>query len=119
MNKITSLNSDLVLSVKSNTVTVRLDRQDAVPEKVIYNDPATIVLWDDGTKTVVKCHPCDAYDPEKGFLLCCAKKLMGNNGRYNDEMRRHVPVGKEVTVSASAVAKAVSDALWKEFKEAE
>lgn len=24
-------------------------------KKVIFNDPATIVLWNDGTKTVVKC----------------------------------------------------------------
>ena len=23
--------------------------------KVIFNDPATVVLWSDGTKTVVKC----------------------------------------------------------------
>ena len=61
------------------------------PKQVIYNDPATIVLWDDGTKTVVKCHPEDVYDPEKGFLLCCAKKLFGNKGRYNDVMREHVP----------------------------
>lgn len=58
-------------------------------DKVIYNDPATIVIWNDGTKTVVKCHEGDRYDPEKGFLLCCAKKLFGNTGRYNDVMREH------------------------------
>lgn len=62
----------------------------ARPEKVIYNDPATVVIWDDGSKTVVRCHPDDAYDRERGFLLCCAKKLMGNCGSFNDEMRRHV-----------------------------
>lgn len=62
----------------------------ARPEKVIYNDPATVVIWDDGSKTVVRCHPDDAYDRERGFLLCCAKKLMGNGGSFNDEMRRHV-----------------------------
>ena len=27
--------------------------------KVIFNDPATIVFWSDGTKTVSKCHPDD------------------------------------------------------------
>lgn len=59
-----------------------------VPEKVIFNDPATIVFWNDGTKTVVKCQEGDVYDEREGFLLCCAKKLMGGNGRYNDLMRK-------------------------------
>lgn len=27
-------------------------------DKVIYNPPATIVFWNDGTKTVVKCQEC-------------------------------------------------------------
>lgn len=27
-------------------------------ERVIYNAPATIILWSDGEKTVVKCHEC-------------------------------------------------------------
>jgi hypothetical protein len=50
-----------------------------VPKKVIFHDPATIVLWDDGTKTVVKCSEGDAYDPEKGFMLCYFKKLLGES----------------------------------------
>lgn len=49
------------------------------PEKVIFHDPATIVLWGDGTKTVVKCSEGDTYDPEKGYMLCYLKKLMGKN----------------------------------------
>lgn len=59
-------------------------------DKVIFNEPATIVMWKDGTKTVVKCHPDDLYDEERGFLLCCAKKLLGG-GKYNDVMRKHIP----------------------------
>lgn len=27
-------------------------------ERVIFNTPATIVFWNDGTKTVVKCQEC-------------------------------------------------------------
>ena len=87
------------------------------PKQVIYNDPATIVLWDDGSKTVVKCHPDDVYDPEKGFLLCCAKKLMGNKGRYNDEMRKHGAVRPSVLRRTDAAAKLIADALWEEAKE--
>lgn len=47
--------------------------------KVIYNGPATIILWDDGTKTVVKCKEGDPYSPEAGFALAVLKRLTGNN----------------------------------------
>lgn len=46
---------------------------------VIYNPPATIVLWTDKTKTVVKCCENDIYDPEKGFAMAVIKKLCGND----------------------------------------
>ena len=49
-------------------------------EKVIFNDPATIVIWADGSKTVVKCQEGDVFDKEKGlagkpagFFLCKRK----------------------------------------------
>lgn len=48
-------------------------------KKVIANPPATIVLWDDGTKTVVKCQDGDEYDKLTGALLCVAKKAFGRN----------------------------------------
>ena len=37
-------------------------------KKVIFNDPATIVLWSDGTKTVVKAEG-EPFDPEKGLAM--------------------------------------------------
>ena len=45
------------------------------PEKVIFNDPATIVFWKDGTKTVVKCMEGDIYNPEVGLAMCFCKKV--------------------------------------------
>ena len=45
--------------------------------EVIYSDPATIVIWEDGTKTVSKCKAPDSYNAEMGLLLCCMKKLVG------------------------------------------
>lgn len=36
-------------------------------ERVIFNGPATIVFWDDGEKTVVKCRECAECDPLKLF----------------------------------------------------
>ena len=49
-------------------------------KRVIFNPPATIILWKDKTKTVVKCGPNDVYDPEKGLAMCLLKKLCGNDG---------------------------------------
>ena len=46
-------------------------------KKVIYNNPATIVFWSDGTKTTSKCDNEDTFDEMTGFLLCIAKKYMG------------------------------------------
>lgn len=52
------------------------------PTKVIFNGPATIVLWDDGTKTVVKCTERETFDYEKGVALCYMKKLLGNDNSF-------------------------------------
>ena len=43
--------------------------------EVIYNNPATIVFWSDGTKTMARCHPEDLYSPETGLLMAVMKKL--------------------------------------------
>lgn len=60
-------------------------------EKVIFNDPATIVFWADGTKTVVKCGEEDIYDCQTGLLMCIAKKAFGNTGKFNDILREWIP----------------------------
>lgn len=56
----------------------------SVPEikNVMFNPPATIVLWSDNTKTVVKCQEGDEYDPEKGLAMAIVKKMYGNTGKY-------------------------------------
>lgn len=50
-----------------------------VPEirRVIFNNPATIVLWGDSTKTVVKCMEGDTYSKETGLAMCICKKALG------------------------------------------
>lgn len=54
--------------------------------KVIFNDPATIVLWADGTKTVVKCFEGDVYTKWAGLAFCICKKMMGDN--FHKDFRR-------------------------------
>ena len=67
-------------------------------KKVIYNDPATIAFWSDGTKTVVKAQPGDIFDPEKGLAMVIAKKACGNKGNYYNGFKKWLPkepVGNE------------------------
>ena len=66
--------------IKSGVRTERTSYQ--VPEKVIYNYPATIALWSDGTKTVVKAHDGDHYDERFGLLMALLRKAR-NNKRYD------------------------------------
>ena len=66
--------------------------------RVIYNDPATIAFWSDGTKTVVKAQPGDIFDPEKGLAMVIVKKACGNTGNYYNSFKRWLPkepVGNE------------------------
>lgn len=60
-------------------------------ERVIFNDPATIVLWEDGIKTVVKCDVDDIYDPEKGLAMAIAKRFLGNKGNYYKVFKKWLP----------------------------
>lgn len=61
-------------------------------KNVIFNPPATIVFWQDGTKTVVKCGEHDIYDPEKGIAMAIAKKALGNKGNYYNSIKEWLPV---------------------------
>lgn len=53
-------------------------------ERVIFNAPATIVFWLDGSKTVVKAQNGEPFDKEKGLAMAICKKLSGNRGAYYD-----------------------------------
>jgi hypothetical protein len=55
-------------------------------KKVIFNPPATIVLWKDGDKTVVHCSKDDTFNREMGLALCIAKKALGNNSRNLNDL---------------------------------
>lgn len=56
-------------------------------KNVIFNDPATIVFWEDGTKTVVKAQD-EEFDPEKGLAMAISKKALGNKGNYCNEIKK-------------------------------
>lgn len=54
-------------------------------KKVIFNPPATIVIWNldnENEKTIVKCKPGETYDPEKGLAMCFMKRFASKTGSY-------------------------------------
>lgn len=63
--------------------------------KVVFNAPATIVFWADGTKTVVKCSENESYDPEKGLMAAVTKKAFGNLGNYYNNIKNWLPKEEE------------------------
>ena len=54
-------------------------------ETVILSCPATVVLWDDGTKTVAKLRDGDEWDPLFVILACIVRKLTHNRGHAVSE----------------------------------
>ena len=87
-----------------STATVKVDLESKHPmkailkivpeiENVIFNEPATIVFWTDGTKTVVKAND-EEFDPEKGLVMAIAKKRFGNEGNYYNHIKKWLPDGK-------------------------
>lgn len=78
-------NIKYLLPSTEETLTVRLLRDRScsgkghrlfTPRRIIRNGPALVVFWQDGTKTVVKCHDED-FDAEKGLAMALCRKLWG------------------------------------------
>ena len=59
-------------------------------KNVIFNDPATIIFWNDGTKTIVKAEN-EEFDPEKGLAMAISKKVLGNKGNYYEIFKKWIP----------------------------
>lgn len=84
-----SMNSSIYYASVSASISV------PAIKKVIFNYPATIVLWNDESKTVVKCQDGDIYDPEKGLAMAISKKALGNKGNYCNEFKKWLPEDEE------------------------
>lgn len=93
-NNIMPTNYDCYADLLRGTFKVQIDKdrfnKNSIKD-VIFNNPATIVLWKDGTKTVVKCQKGDTYNPELGLAMCIIKKMCGNKGNYNDVFNQWLP----------------------------
>ena len=49
--------------------------------KIVFSNPATIVFWADGTKTVVKCMEGQEFNEYYGVACAIMKRFFGNNSK--------------------------------------
>ena len=85
---------------------------------VIFNPPATIVFWMDGTKTVVKDQGEVFYDPEKGMAMAVAKKAFGNQGNYYNQFSKYLDIyeKKQEAEFTSSYANTVLNDIIEKFR---
>lgn len=108
--------SDTLATIKNGSyIKVPSPKQKAMNSitNVIFNNPATIVFWSDGTKTVVKCDERDEFDPEKGLAMAICKKHFGG-GFYNDIFKKWIP--KEETPEIEIDGQITMDYIAKKFE---
>ena len=81
-------------------------------KNVYFNDPVTVVLWDDGSKTIVKCQDGDTYSRETGLALCISKKALGNKPNFNDIFKKWIPEEKKPTSERLCSNCKYRDRIW-------
>lgn len=58
-------------------------------KNVVFSGDKTIVLWADGTKTIVTCGDGDIFDPYAGFCAAVAKKVFGSTSSVKRALEKH------------------------------
>lgn len=64
-------------------------------KQVYFNEPVTVVLWENGDKTIVRCQNGDAYSKESGLAIAIMKYMSGNKGKFNDIFKKWIPESDE------------------------
>lgn len=57
-----------------------------MPTQVIFNPPTTIVYWEDGDKTVVRCDN-DVFSEEFGYAMACMRKAYGSRANFKAQFK--------------------------------
>lgn len=92
-------------NTKKNTPTTKLPGI----KTVHFSGPCTVVIWEDKTKTVVRCNN-ENVDYEKGLAMAITKKAFGTNksgSNYYDIFKKWLPKAEEEEVTEEKVEKPV------------
>ena len=78
-NDLTLVETKSKLTIKADSITIGniYTSISNLPEKYIINKGATILFWNDGTKTIVKKAKHDKYNKRLGFLTAYFQKTSG------------------------------------------
>lgn len=70
---------------------------DYKPKKVIYDEAAgvTVVLWADGTKTIVRAAEGEEHDAYLGYCIALAKKMHGTNSALKRDLEKVLVVKED------------------------
>ena len=66
---------------KSLSVIPSFELCDNFVKRVIFSGQKTIVIWFDGSKTIVSCSKEDTYSKYAGFCACVAKKIFDSTSK--------------------------------------
>ena len=97
------------------------------PKKVIYDETAgvTVVLWMDGTKTIVRAAEGEEHDAYLGYCIALAKKMHGTNSALKRDLEKvlvvkedkklntPLPTMKELADKVTEVMQKFNDAMTK------
>lgn len=73
------------------------------PKKVIYDEAAgvTVVLWMDGTKTIVRAAEGEEHDAYLGYCIALAKKMHGTNSALKRDLEKVLVVKEDMKLDIS------------------
>ena len=72
------------------------------PKKVIYDEAAgvTVVLWTDGTKTIIRAAEGEEHDAYLGYCVALAKKMHGTNSALKRNLEKVLVVKEDKNMRA-------------------
>lgn len=56
---------------------------------VVFSGPKTIIIWKDGSKTIVSCGDEDQYDRYAGFCAAFTKKIFGSTSKIKKILEKY------------------------------
>lgn len=94
-NYVMKVTKNLINGINPNPCKITMNFGFPDITKVVFNDPATIVFWSDGTKTVVKTIEGEKFDPYAGVAYAIAKKRFGNNSKFKKFVKSYIKEEEE------------------------
>lgn len=71
--------------------------------KIVSNEPHTVIYFNDGTKTVVKCADSEEFDIEKGVYFALLKKAYGSRNLQHIFKLISAAIGDNTSSDTSAI----------------